>query len=134
MWKCEDKSLASTFIIIIHSDVSALFVNIYFLGCYCHWNVEIIMKLQSIKSKLLFYLHSWLVYSKVLNKRPGPNNRPGWKRDQKLIAVQGQIDVQGKCFWMFLICHKGLKIWVASQLLSMVKLFIDVMFCGIKSL
>ena len=36
--------------------------------------------------------------SEVQNKRPGPNNRPGWKRDQKLIVVQGQINVQGRTF------------------------------------
>ena len=35
----------------------------------------------------------WPLYSEVLNKRPGPDSRPGWKRDQKLIAVQGQINV-----------------------------------------
>ena len=36
-----------------------------------------------------------LYYSQVPNKRPWPNNRPGWKRDKKSIAVQGQINVHG---------------------------------------
>ena len=36
------------------------------------------------------------LYSEVPIKRLGPNNRPEWNRDQKLIVVQGQINVQGQ--------------------------------------
>ena len=32
-----------------------------------------------------------LSYSEVPNKRPGPNNHTGWKRDQKLIVVRGKM-------------------------------------------
>ena len=51
---------------------------------------------QTIPNILIFFN-----YSEVLNKRPGPNNFPGWKQDQKLIAVQGQINVQGRSFCCF---------------------------------
>ena len=35
-------------------------------------------------------------YSQVPDKRPWPNNRPGWKNDSKLINVQRLITVQGE--------------------------------------
>ena len=52
-------------------------------------------RFSQLEVRVFMYSCHVIAYSRVPNKRPGRNKRPGWKNSEKLISVLVRINVLG---------------------------------------